>query len=77
MRRDGTVGLLAGNLEEGLRDDADRVRTLDLALPTQWAECDWRAAWPGVTVVPADRRLTIALAPQGSTLLTCTPIKRR
>lgn len=37
--RDGTVRLLAGNPEEGLRDDADRGRTLDLALPASWRRC--------------------------------------
>lgn len=37
--RDGTVRLLAGNPEEGRRNDADRARTLDLALPASWRRC--------------------------------------
>lgn len=69
--RDGTVRLLAGHLEEGLRDDGDRARTLELALPAPWATCRWRKDWPGSQSRSAERRLTLSLAPQGSTLLTC------
>ena len=37
--RDGTLHLLAANLEEGLRDDADMSRTITLQLPSQRRKC--------------------------------------
>lgn len=66
--RDGRVRLLAGNLEEGLRDDADRSRTIRLALPKDWAQPTWTSAWGEVGSAPGTE-IQIDMAPQGSLLL--------
>ncbi len=66
--RDGRVRVLAGNLEEGLRDDADRSRTIRLALPEAWGQPDWNSIWGEPGPAPASE-VEIALSPQGSMLL--------
>ena len=43
----GTIHLLAGNLEEGLRDDADLSRHATLAIPKSWRGESWKDAWTG------------------------------
>ena len=75
--RDGTIRLLAGNLEEGLRDDADRARTLQLRLPMSWRACGWRSVWSTDPPRPVRDVLSIRLPPQGSTLLDCAPLALR
>jgi len=44
---DGSLHILAGNLEEGLREDADVGRNATLVLPRAWQGCDWKSVWPG------------------------------
>ncbi len=43
--QDGTLHILAANLEEGLRDDADMNRTATLQLPEQWKDVVWHSLW--------------------------------
>ncbi|WP_404481922.1 hypothetical protein [Novosphingobium sp. BL-52-GroH] len=50
---------LAGNLEEGLRDDADQSRRITLALPQSWRGSIWTDRWTGTAIA----------APQGGILL--------
>jgi hypothetical protein len=45
--KDGTFRILAGNLEEGLRNDADFSRHAKLALPHTWSNEAWKDAWTG------------------------------
>ncbi|MFT7723612.1 MAG: hypothetical protein QM788_12430 [Roseateles sp.] len=71
-RHDGGVRLLAGNLEEGLRDDADRRRHLSLRLPPAWQACRWQSAGGDVPPPPTGAaRIRIDLPPQGSALFSC------
>src|SRR5664279_2768904 len=42
---DDTIHLLAANLEEGLRDDADRFRHAVLVLPSSWNHSSFRDEW--------------------------------
>jgi hypothetical protein len=44
---DGSIRILAGNLEEGLRDDADLSRHVTLALPERWRSATWVDIWTG------------------------------
>jgi hypothetical protein len=44
---DGALHILAGNLEEGLREDADMGRNATLVAPRSWQGCDWKSVWPG------------------------------
>jgi hypothetical protein len=68
----GRRRILAANLEEGLRDDAERSRTLRLKLPTGWPECrDVEVGSDPSAVLQAREALTIKLKPQGSVLLSC------
>lgn len=46
-KRDGAFMILAGNLEEGLRDDADFSRHAKLALPHTWPVEAWMDLWTG------------------------------
>ena len=68
---DGTRRLLAGNLEEGFRDDADRSRTLGLRLPPDWRGCDAAGERQGSVTVRSRDRIDLILKPQGSLLLRC------
>jgi hypothetical protein len=61
--------ILAGNLEEGLRDDADMTRHATLALPAAWGAADWRDGWTGHVVHARKNQLTIDLPQAGSVLL--------
>lgn len=70
--RDGTVRMLAGNLEEGLRDDADRSSQIVLALPQAWQRCNWVSSWTGARLTP-QVKLALVLPPEGSILLGCRP----
>ena len=70
---DGTVRLLAGNLEDGLRADAERSRRLSIALPAAWRGCSWRSAWPAGAIDARGDAMSLALPPAGSILATCPP----
>ncbi|MBL0915987.1 MAG: hypothetical protein IBJ13_10860 [Sphingopyxis sp.] len=66
--KDGRVRILAGNMEEGLRDDADRSRTIRLTLPKAWNQPVWTSAWGEPAPAPG-AEVQIRMAPQGSLLL--------
>ncbi|WP_395396211.1 hypothetical protein WBP07_20125 (plasmid) [Novosphingobium sp. BL-8A] len=72
--KDGTVRILAANLEEGLRDDADRSRLVTLRLPAEWRDCRWRPNWSDRAPIDAYPVMDLTLAPQASTLLSCTAV---
>ena len=42
---DNTIHMLAANLEEGIRDDADRFRHVVLVLPSSWNHSSFRDEW--------------------------------
>ena len=66
--KSGSVYIMAGNLEEGLRDDADLSRHTALVLPASWKQTKWKDAWTGQPFAVCDGRLIIDL-PQASSVL--------
>ena len=66
---DGALRILAGNLEEGLRDDADMTRHTILVLPGEWQAAEWKDAWSSVTFEANHHRLRVDLDQAGSVLL--------
>lgn len=66
--RDGRRRILAGNLEEGLRDDADRARALRVRLPASWDTLRWKKA--GAATPATGGLLDLSLEAGGSALLT-------
>ena len=66
--RDGSVSILAGNLEEGLRDDAERSRHVEVTMPEAWRGKAWRSVWNDRNPVPVGSSLPVPLAPQASRL---------
>ncbi len=68
--QDGGFRILAGNLEEGLRDDADFTRSAALLIPDSWRMAGgvWRDAWTGYTINTENGALRITL-PQASSVL--------
>lgn len=66
---DGAVSILAGNLEEGIRDDADMSRHVTLVLPRSWKMTRWRDAWKDRSFSALPGELRIDLAQAGSVLL--------
>ena len=66
---DGTLRILAGNLEEGLRDDADMTRRAILVLPVSWHAPKWRDAWSETPVEADHQRLSVNLEQASSLLL--------
>jgi len=66
---DGALRILAGNLEEGLRDDADFSRHATLALPQSWPSADWKNAWTGSKFLLTNNLLNIDLKQAESVLL--------
>jgi hypothetical protein len=68
--QDGGFRILTGNLEEGLRDDADFTRSAALLIPDSWrmAGVVWRDAWTGHTINAENGALRITL-PQASSVL--------
>lgn len=70
-RGDGTVRMLAGNLEEGLRDDPDRSRRMILNLPPAWRSCRWQSAWGIRPRAMGAAQILIDLPPQESALFVC------
>jgi hypothetical protein len=67
---DGHFHLLAADLEEGLRDDADRSRHVDLVLPTSWGITNLHDVWSDRKFTTKDRYLPIDLDQARSELLT-------
>jgi hypothetical protein len=67
---DGKLRILAGNLEEGLRDDADMTRHATLVLPKSWqgGSQAWKDAWTGHTLPVSGGSLHVDL-PQASSVL--------
>jgi hypothetical protein len=70
--KDGKIHLLAGNLEEGLREDADRSRHIALQLPSSWQTLRWNSVWSSEKFAGEGNRLGIDLAPETS-VLTVAP----
>jgi hypothetical protein len=70
--KDGKIHLLAGNLEEGLREDADRSRHIALQLPSSWQTLRWNSVWSSEKFAGEGNRLGIDLAPESS-VLTVAP----
>jgi hypothetical protein len=67
--KDGSLRILAGNLEEGLRDDADFSRHATLALPRSWPIANWKNAWTGSMFSLKNNVLDIDLKQAESVLL--------
>jgi hypothetical protein len=65
----GTLRILAGNLEEGLRDDADLSRHTTLDLPKSWSGASWKDAWSGRSFSAKNNLLDINLNQAESVLL--------
>jgi hypothetical protein len=68
--KNGGFRILAGNLEEGLRNDADFTRSAALVIPDSWriAGGSWKDAWAGHTINAENGALHITL-PQASSVL--------
>ncbi len=66
--RNGARHLLGGNLEEGLRDDADLLRHSTIVIPKSWHSENWKDAWTGQKFSLDDDRLLVDL-PQASSVL--------
>ena len=66
---DGTIRILAGNLEEGLRDDADLSRHTTLVLPDWRLNATWKDAWTGRGFSAAGNLLHIDLNQAKSVLI--------
>ena len=71
--RDDAVRILAGNLEEGLREDADMSRHATLMLPRSWGNT-WKDAWTGRILGLDKGKLRIDLPQAESVLLTGSAI---
>jgi hypothetical protein len=67
--KDGKIHLLAGNLEEGLREDADRSRHIALQLPSSWKALNWDSVWSTKEFTGEGSRLKVDLVPEGSVLI--------
>ncbi len=67
--KDGTLRILAANLEEGLRDDADITRHATLSLPESWKIGAWKDRWSGQNLNSPGNLLTIDLPQAASVLL--------
>lgn len=66
---DGTIRILAGNLEEGLRDDADMTRHSVIVIPASWKATKWADVWSGQDFETESGRLRINLDQAHSVLL--------
>jgi hypothetical protein len=67
--KDGAVRLLAANLEEGLRDDADMTRHATMVLPESWKAARWTDAWTRKSFDASHSDLKIDLGQAKSILL--------
>jgi hypothetical protein len=70
--RDGVVRILAGNLEEGLRDDADMTRHATLLLPKSWRAAKWTDSWSKESFEADHQRLRVNLDQACSVLMEPT-----
>jgi len=70
---DGEVHLLAAELEEGLRDDADHSRHVRMVLPASWKVTALRDQWSGRRFPMEDRGVAIDIEQARSVLLTGAP----
>jgi hypothetical protein len=61
LTEDGRFHLLAGNLEEGLRDDAGANRHTAIELPAQWRSLHWSSVWGGREPAASGGKLSIDL----------------
>lgn len=68
--RDGRIRVLAGNLEEGLRDDSDLSRHATLVLPAAWENAGFQDLWSARHFDRDDGKLTIQLNQAESVLLS-------
>ncbi len=75
--RDGSVRLLAGNLEEGLREDADMTRQATLILPQSWNIGGLSNQWGGGNFAIRKDRIKMKLEQAQSVLLVARPRARR
>jgi hypothetical protein len=62
----GSLHILAGNLEEGLREDADMSRSATIVLPRSWHACNWKSVWSGAPAMQARDTLQLHLGAAGS-----------
>lgn len=65
---DGRIRILAGNLEEGLRDDADLSRHAVLEIPASWGATQWKDQWTGRVLSTHGLALSVDL-PQAASML--------
>jgi hypothetical protein len=65
---DGDFRILAGNLEEGLRDDADLSRHAVVEVPARWGVTQWKDLWTGQDVSTHGLALPVDL-PQAASML--------
>jgi hypothetical protein len=71
--KDGSIRIMAANLEEGLRDDADMTRHATMVLPESWKAATWTDAWTRRNVDPDHGELKISLGQADSILLHSVP----
>ncbi len=71
--KDGSWRILAANLEEGLRHDADHSRQATLMIPPSWQTTTWRDVWTGRTYPTQNGALRIELTQAASVLLESLP----
>ena len=69
MTSDGRIHLLFGNMEEGLRDDADHSRHFIVEAPAAWNNVAWRSVWSGASTPVTGGSIHVDLAPDQSILL--------
>jgi hypothetical protein len=65
---DGKIRMLAGNTEEGLRDDADRSRHFTMKLPAGWPK-KWKSSSGEILVANDMGELEIHLPPDASAMI--------
>jgi hypothetical protein len=80
--RDGTIRIMAANLEEGLREDADFSRHNVLLIPSSWHAVKWRDQWNGAAITNAvGGKLKLDLPQAASVMLVSQrpagPLSRR
>jgi len=66
--KSGVIHIMAGNLEEGLREEADLSRHTTLAIPKSWQAESWKDAWTNREITCKDGWLPVDL-PQASSIL--------
>jgi hypothetical protein len=67
--KDGVIRILAANLEEGLRDDADMTRHAIVVLPASWKTTTWTDTWSRQTFEASRDQLRINLGQADSVLM--------